>query len=190
MDNQERQAALDRARQGDSRALGELLWSFNPYVREIVRPFHGAAVQSQVDGSDLIQDTMVEAKRSFAGFRGETVAEFVAWLRRIALRTAGLTTGKVVGSQQPISSGEANAVELLLDSGSTPSAHVAKLELAGHITDAIARLPRDMQQVLLARLVDSLPHAEIAVRLNRSEEAVRILYVRALARLRECCQDL
>jgi RNA polymerase sigma-70 factor (ECF subfamily) len=132
----------------------------------------------------------VVAQRGFASFQGETVAEFAAWLRRIALRTTWRTAGKLIGSRQSNSSGEADAVEMLPDSGSTASARVARDELAGRITEAMTRLPRDMQQVLLARLVDGLPHAEIAVRLDRSEAAVRVLYVRALSRLRECCREL
>jgi len=56
--------------------------------------------------------------------------------------------------------------------------------------EALARLPKDMQQVLLGRLVDGLPHAVIAQRLGRSEEAVRVLCGRALSRLRDSCQHL
>jgi DNA-directed RNA polymerase specialized sigma24 family protein len=39
--------------------------------------------------------------------------------------------------------------------------------------------------VLLARHVDDLPYAVIAQRMNRTETALRMLYVRALRRLRE-----
>ena len=42
-----------------------------------------------------------------------------------------------------------------------------------------------MQQVLLGRHLDGLSHAELARVLGRSESAVRMLYLRALRRLRE-----
>jgi RNA polymerase sigma-70 factor, ECF subfamily len=193
MDNTARQAALELARQGDARALGELLQSFRPYLRAVVRTFQGEDLQSQIDDSDLIQDTLVEVHRSFPGFQGETVAEFVAWIRRIALRSAARTAGKLKGSSQAETVNglpQDGAIDLVPDPGSTPSAQVIRQELASRITDELAKLPKDMQLVLLGRLVDGLPHAAIAERLNRSEEAVRMLYVRALSRLRDCCQNL
>jgi DNA-directed RNA polymerase specialized sigma24 family protein len=42
-----------------------------------------------------------------------------------------------------------------------------------------------MQQVLLLRLMDDLPYALVAERLGRTEGAVRILFTRAVRRLRE-----
>jgi DNA-directed RNA polymerase specialized sigma24 family protein len=42
-----------------------------------------------------------------------------------------------------------------------------------------------MQQVILGRFVEDQPHAVLAERLGRSEAAVRMLYLRALRRLRE-----
>jgi RNA polymerase sigma-70 factor (ECF subfamily) len=53
------------------------------------------------------------------------------------------------------------------------------------MADALSRLPEDMQQVLLGRHVDGRSHAEIAAALGRTEGAVRMLYLRALRRLRE-----
>jgi RNA polymerase sigma-70 factor (ECF subfamily) len=49
----------------------------------------------------------------------------------------------------------------------------------------IAGLPDDMQQVLLGRHLDGLSYAVLAERLGRSEGAVRVLYTRALRRVRE-----
>jgi RNA polymerase sigma-70 factor (ECF subfamily) len=73
----------------------------------------------------------------------------------------------------------------LADSGSSPSAQAIRHEEAALMAEALAGLPDDMQQVLLGRHVDGLSHAAIAQRLDRTEQAVRMLYVRALRRLRE-----
>ena len=53
------------------------------------------------------------------------------------------------------------------------------------MAEAVARLPEDMQAVILGRHVDDAPYAELAARLGRSEGAVRVLYTRALRRLRD-----
>jgi RNA polymerase sigma-70 factor (ECF subfamily) len=49
---------------------------------------------------------------------------------------------------------------------------------------ALEQLPEDYRQVILLRHIEQLPHSEIARRMNRSEGAVRMLWVRALAQLR------
>ena len=50
---------------------------------------------------------------------------------------------------------------------------------------ALTRLPEDMQQVLMARVVDALDFQSIAERMNRSPGAVRVLFLRSLRRLKE-----
>jgi RNA polymerase sigma-70 factor (ECF subfamily) len=57
------------------------------------------------------------------------------------------------------------------------------------MAEAVSRLPNEMRQVLLLRLMDDLDHAEIATRMNRSAGAVRMLFVRSLERLRRECGD-
>lgn len=186
MDAHERQAALEHARQGDAQALGRLLDSLRSYVRVLVRALYDGRLPAPVDDSDLIQDALLEAHRSFAGFRGTTVAEFVVWLRRIALRTAGRALRRALrGENQEPERNVEDLAELLVDPGSSPSAAALRQERAARLTEGLARLPADMQQVLLARHVDDLPHAAIAQRLGRTEAAIRVLYVRALQRLRE-----
>lgn len=49
----------------------------------------------------------------------------------------------------------------------------------------LERLPADYRDVLILRNIEELPFDEIASRLDRSPGAVRMLWVRALARLRD-----
>lgn len=188
MDASARQAALDRARQGDREAQAELLESFRPYVRVVARALGADRIQRRVDDSDLVQDALLEAHRSFGRFRGTQVAELVAWLRQVAIRSVGhalrhhLATGKRdAGREQPV----ASASGLRDESGSSPSAVAMRHEAAARVAEQVARLPEDMQQVVLGRHVDDLSYDEIAERLGRSNDAVRALYTRALRRLRE-----
>jgi RNA polymerase sigma-70 factor (ECF subfamily) len=183
----EQQTALARARLGDDRALGQLLESFRPYVRCLVRALGGERLQPRLGESDLIQDALLEAHRSFGDFRGGTVAELTAWVRRIVLRTTGhalrdhLDAGKrALGAEEP-----AERLDGRADPGSTPSAQAVRHEEAVRMAEALAQLPDDMQQVLLGRHVDGLSYAALAGRLGRSEGAVRVLYTRAVRRLRE-----
>jgi RNA polymerase sigma-70 factor (ECF subfamily) len=187
----EQQTALAQARRGDSQALGQLLDSFRPYVRYLLRALGGERLRPRLDESDLIQDALLEAHRSFGDFRGGTVAELTAWLRRIVVRTAGhalrnhLDAGKrALDCERPAEDLDARA-----DPGTSPSAQVERHEQAARVAEALARLPDDMQRVLLGRHMDGLSYADLAGQLGRTEAAVRVLYTRALRRLREECRD-
>src|SRR5262245_54894426 len=191
MNAPDRLAFLQAARQGDAHALGALLHSFEPYIRVIVRSLQDHRVPARVDDLDLVQDALLEAHRSFANFQGDTVAELAAWLRQIVVRTTGRTLRALVatGKRDPGRERQGQPLEdLLVDSGSSPSARAIRHEEALRVAEALAGLPDDMQQVLLARHVDDLSHAAIAERLGRTEAAVRMLYLRALRRLRESYQ--
>jgi RNA polymerase sigma-70 factor (ECF subfamily) len=71
----------------------------------------------------------------------------------------------------------------------TPAEQAIRSEQAARMAAALARLPEDMQQVLLGRHMDDLPYTILAEHLGRSEAAVRVLYTRALRRLREECRE-
>ena len=136
-----------------------------------------------------MQDALLEAHRSFGTFRGTTVAELVVWLRQIAVRSAGHTlrghretAKRDLAREQPVQ-------DLAVASDNSPSAVAIRHEQAARMAEALGRLPGDMQQVLLGRHMDGLSHAEIAQRLGRSEGAVRVLYTRALRRLRELFKE-
>ena len=51
------------------------------------------------------------------------------------------------------------------------------------MSEALARLPEHYRQVLAWRSFEGLSFAEIGRRLERSEDAVRMLYTRAFERL-------
>ena len=66
-----------------------------------------------------------------------------------------------------------------------PSQAAAREELAQQLAEAVARLDEPHRQVIQMRRFEEMDVPEIARRLDRSENAVRILYCRAIAALRE-----
>lgn len=182
MNVDQQQALLERACNGDVQALGDLLQSFRPYVRVIVHALAQQWRQGIIDDSDLIQDSLLEAQKSFTRFRGKNRNHLRAWLRQIAVWTAGRTLRALSAEAMAQVDG---VTDSLIDCGSSPSEQVLRQERAQQVADTLARLPEDMQQVLQGRHVDGLEHAEIARQMGRSPEAVRTLYVRSLRRLRE-----
>jgi RNA polymerase sigma-70 factor (ECF subfamily) len=136
----------------------------------------------------MIQDALLQAHKSFAGFQGLTVAEFVMWLRQVAIRTAGRSVRDLGGFQnrtltrdEPLD----NWAEVVVDEGSSPSARAIRHEQVDRVAEALSRLPDEQQQVIRLRVLDGLPHAAVAEQLGRTVVATRMLYLRALRRLRE-----
>ncbi len=187
----DQQAALTRARAGDVEAWGELLESFRPYVRFITRSLLEDRLRARLDGSDLVQDALLEAHRSFGDFRGATVAELAAWLRRIVARTAGhaLRSHAGTGKRDVAREQSAEALDAVAAPDSSPADRADRHEQTARLSAALARLPEDVQQVLLGRHLHGLSYAALAERLGRSEGALRVLYVRALERLRAQLQE-
>jgi RNA polymerase sigma-70 factor, ECF subfamily len=156
----------------------------------MVRGLGGGRLRARLDESDLVQEALLEAHREFPRFRGSTPAALTAWLRRVvlgtvrhALRAHLGTARRDVAREEPLGNGEGPA-----GGGASPAEEAIRAEQSVRMAEALARLPEEMQQVLLGRHLDDLPYAELAGRLGRSEGAVRVLYTRALRRLREECR--
>ena len=66
---------------------------------------------------------------------------------------------------------------------SSPSNRAIRDEQQLQLAAALERLPDDYRVVIILRHIEDLPYSEIAGRMKRSEGAVRMLWVRALAQL-------
>src|SRR4051794_5914964 len=80
---------LNRARSGDDAAREQLFARCRSYVTLVARAQVESWMQAKIDPSDLVQQTLLDAHRGFADFRGQTEAEWCAWLRRILSHNTG-----------------------------------------------------------------------------------------------------
>jgi RNA polymerase sigma-70 factor (ECF subfamily) len=189
MNTHERQQLLSQARQGNADALGTLLHGYRPYVRVLIRGARSIHLQTRLDDSDLVQTALLEAVRGFSHFRGQSPAEFTAWLRQITLRTMTHSLREHAGSAcRDVHREQGLAIEPI-DASPTPAEALAQADLAARMASALARLPDDMQSVLLGRHAEDVSYAILAERLGKSEGAVRVLYTRAIRRLRQECDE-
>src|SRR5262249_38275048 len=62
---------LAAARAGSLQALGVLLEAFRPYLLTIAQRGLPAHLRGKCDGADVVQETLLEAHRGFAGLAGE-----------------------------------------------------------------------------------------------------------------------
>jgi RNA polymerase sigma-70 factor (ECF subfamily) len=187
---------LHAAQRGDGAALGRLLELYRNYLLLLARFQIGRRLQNKVEPADLVQDTFLEAHRHFPRFRGRTEGEFVSWLRRILAGTFANLLRHYLGTRQRDPRLERDLVAELdrssqeLDAafvakGSSPSQGAARREQAVLLADALERLPPDYREVIVLRHLEGLPFADVAQRMGRSQDAVKKLWPRALARLRD-----
>jgi RNA polymerase sigma-70 factor (ECF subfamily) len=191
---------IDRARGGNDAATGELLKGYSDYLALLARVQVGRRLQGKVDPGDLLQETFLEAHRQIRQFRGNSEGELLAWLRRILAGQIALTLRRYLGTKgRDVKLERELAVQLdqsshamdggLLATHSTPSQHASRREQAVLLAEALAKLSEDYREVIVLRHLESLSFPEVAARMNRSEDSVQKLWVRALASLRRSLGD-
>jgi RNA polymerase sigma-70 factor (ECF subfamily) len=187
---------LDVARGGDSAALGELLQGFQPWLYVLARVQIDSRFLGKFDPSDVVQQTLLEACRDLPQFRGTTEAELAAWLRQVLAHVLAHEVRRYHGTQQrdlarevsleqELAASSQRLGSVLAASDSSPSQQAVRHEQELLLADVLARLPDDYREVIILRNLEGLAHEEVASRMGRGVGAVRMLWVRALARLRE-----
>jgi RNA polymerase sigma-70 factor (ECF subfamily) len=158
---------------------------------QVDRRFRG-----KFDPSDIVQQTLLEAVRAWPQFRGRTEAELAAWLRQILARVLNHEArhyldarrrdlAREVSLEQALAESSDRLGEAALATGTSPSQHAIRHEQELRLAEALSRLPDDYREVILLRNVESLPHDAVARRMERSVGSVRMLWLRALACLRQ-----
>jgi len=184
------------ARAGDAHALGELLEAARGYMTTIARRRLPAEVRPHLAPSDLVQETVVEAQVGFAGFQGQSEAEFLAWLRGILLHNATDAVRRRRAFERAIDRLAAAAPQPLpvaddraRRSPTTPprptEASAIRRDDAHLASRVLADLPEDARTVVRMRYWEGLSFVEIGRRLGRTDNAVRKTWYRAVARLQD-----
>ncbi len=162
----------------------------------------GPRYRAKLDASDVAQQTLVQAFEGAKAFRGESEAEVEAWLRKILARVLAHAFRRFDGTrardldrerslERSLDDSSRRIGVLAVDGFPSPSAIAAQNEQALLLAEALTRLPEDYREVILLRNIEGLSHEETAVRLGRRSGATRMLWVRALSRLkRELGSDL
>jgi RNA polymerase sigma-70 factor, ECF subfamily len=191
------------ARQGSTAGLGNLLTLYSNYLKVLVAAQLDSRLRTRVSPSDIVQEAFFEAHRDFPQFRGQSSAEFVAWLRRIvvnnilrAVEQHVLTEKRDVRREISLAQVERRLEEstvrletLLAAEVESPSSGALRREREIQLANALAELPDDYRNIIMLRHIQGLTFEEAAVRMERSSGAVRMLWLRALKRLRELLEN-
>lgn len=190
---------LAEARQCKEEHLGTLLELYRNYLNLVARTQIDLNLRAQVNPSDLVQETFLEAYRDFGQFQGATEREFLAWLRRILVHNLGHLVEKQVLAQKrdvrrqvsldhrmaAMEHSAAKIEAMLISPWSSPSAQVQRREMAAIVADQLARLPASYREVIVLRNLEGLAFEEVGRRMQRTSAATRVLWLRALEKLRQ-----
>lgn len=181
---------MARARRGSNSALGQLLEGCRDYLLLVAQRNVPAEVRPKLGPSDVVQETFLDAQADFVQFRGETEQEFLAWMRAILRHNLANAVRGYLGTEQRNLRREVSFAEheqnFQIPSGDeTPSAILSALEEAELVEQALSRLPQEYQRAITLRNWEQLSFLELGQRLERSEDAARKLWSRAVLRLEE-----
>jgi RNA polymerase sigma-70 factor (ECF subfamily) len=193
------ESLIRKAKNGDGESLGALLQTYVNYLKLLSEAQLDNRVRQRVSSSDIVQDTLLEAHRDFGQFGGQTAPEFLSWLRRILVHNLARAVERhVLAAKRDIrrelsldqldrslSQSALRLEAVLADRGRTPGSMAERQESILKLADALAGLPPDYRDVVVLRHIEGLPFKEVAQRLERSEGAARMLWLRAIDRLRQ-----
>jgi RNA polymerase sigma-70 factor (ECF subfamily) len=176
---------LEQARDGDERALGQLLELYRNYLRLVARSLIGHALRVKLEPSDLVQETFLKAHREFAQFAGRSEPELVSWLRRILVRSMANQVKhhrrqardhqRQESLEQLLDRSSITIQQALATSLSSPSEQASQREQAVLLANALDRLPDDYREAFIRRTLEHVPFETIAAEMGRSVGAVRML---------------
>lgn len=171
---------------GDDRAFETLFARHEPLLRARLQRIIGRPLRRKVSISDVLQEARIAAHRACAGFEPRGAGSVRAWLLRIAELKAHEAIRRFTGvakrdAGREVSQGARPDTDQMLGKGPSPSEAAIASELQEAVLRAMARLPDDHRAVLNLVGLKRLTFGEAAQHMDRSAEAIRKLYGRALS---------
>lgn len=164
---------LEQMRRGNRAALATVYDTYSPAIyRYLYRRTNNQRLAEDLTGVVFLK--VLEAIRKQQAWTDT----FVGWLYRIA-HNAVVDHYRSAGRRQ-----EEELAESLESQGIAPDGAAERAVRALQIQNALNTLTDDQAQVIVLRFGEGLSHQEVAVILNKSEGAVKLLQHRAVHALR------
>jgi RNA polymerase sigma-70 factor (subfamily 1) len=185
---------VSRARQGDSSAREDIIGQCRNYLLLIANEELDQQLHAKCAPSDVVQNSLIAAVEHFDDFRGDNRQTLLAWLRQILVNEIQDARRKFLQAEKRDVRREQLASSLtkhgrqqaaLADPHLTPSSEAAAQDEALRLRKALSNLPNDYRQVLLLRNWERLSFQEIGETMDRSADAAKKLWARALVRMKD-----
>ncbi len=167
---------VERSRQGDTNAFGELarLHQHEVYTLAV------RLVGDRTLAADVAQEALVRAWRGIGSFRGDS--RFSTWLYRITANVAWTLKGRA--ARQATYDLDQLIRQPTADSSGDPEIAGERAELRASLTGALARLPYHQRSIVILKDVYGWSHKEIAESLSITVTASKVRLHRAHLKLR------
>jgi RNA polymerase sigma-70 factor (ECF subfamily) len=178
MDPGQTQTLIRDALGGTDEEVGALLEHLRPRLVLWIATRMSKGLRAKVEPEDLAQDTLLAVHKALANFQGSSQRQFLAWFFRIAENRI----------RDQVSHFQAEKRQVLPPAHSftqsSPSTSATRTEQVTRVLAAMEGLSPEHRDVIRLRRLEERGTKEIAELMERSENAVRILYCRALKQLR------
>ena len=171
-------ALVASAKRGESGSLEALLENHRERLLERIRLMMGSRARRIAESADFAQIVMLDAAKDLPGFEPIGRGSFLRWITQIArnrIRDA-------VRRRREDSLGSF-VLERACSLGAGPITNAQARERSERVVEALLELSADHRQVIELRQIDGLPFTQVAERMQRSENAVQLLFARAMVRL-------
>jgi RNA polymerase sigma-70 factor, ECF subfamily len=177
-------ACLSAAREGSRDALGAALESHRAYLLALAAAKLDPVLLTKGGASDIVQETFLDAQQAFPRFTGRSEPELRAWLRCLLLHRVAKFGRRYRSTLKRRIANEVTVEANRPADSPTPSACVIADERAEILQTAIDRLPEDHRRVIRLRYQDGRTFEEIGPLMGRTPNAVRLLWLRAIERVK------
>jgi len=169
---------LAGALDGDAEARGALLERIRPRLLLWVTARLGDNLRQKIEPDDVVQEILVAVHKSLDGFKGDSDRAFMGWLFKLA-------ENRIRDLADHFGAQKRQLPPPLSFSQTSPSAVAVRNEMAEIVRNSLEQLNEDYRRVIQLRRFEERSVAEVAEAMERSENAVRVLYCRAVQALRE-----
>lgn len=187
---------LQRWHDGDESALAELVAAHLGWLRGHVERRLGAFLRARGEADDYLQDAILDFLRDGPRFQVRDGAQFRALLGRIVENTLRdkndwfRAKRRDLARSATVPSDSVLALDPALQRSTTPSRDATRNEIRDWVRLGLELLEAEDRKVILAREYEDRSFVEIGTELGMSANAVRMRWVRAVARLAEVMQQL
>ena len=175
----------------DPAALEDLINWYRPLLKGMANRDLDRLLRSKIDASDIVQETCRDVARVFPSLRTTNRTQFVAYLSTVLkhkiedVRRRFLVCQKrSIYRELQIERVERDVENKMVDCGAHPIENLLNQEVCERLHFAMNRLPQELQRVLRWRFRKGMTYKQIGEKLERSDDDVRMLVNRCLARLR------
>lgn len=182
---------LRGARAGSAEALNDLLQKVCPRVLALIRLRLGPDLRRRVDSQDILQTTLIKAFRRIDQFEGSGSNNLLSWLAAIAANEVRDHANFHQRARRDINRDVAidDKVTNLAADFHTAIRRLELQERALKLESALERLSELHREVLILRHYEDLSFPEIGQRLEKTPDACRMLFARAMTALTREMRD-